>query len=304
MPAFNPIKTTLPKNSLVIKDRLDAIVQEILAVAKDQVAMIILFGSYAKGTWVRDWYVEGHITYSYESDLDILVVTKSPKYRGLKGASFESDLTKRLERKGLRGKTFGAPWVTFVVEPIKYLNQQLERSQYFFSDIKKEGILLYDSGEFTLAEPKDLNSEERRQIAKDDFDQWFPRAIGFIKATNYMLQDNYLNLAAFQLHQATESFYSAILLVFTGYKPRLHDIEKLGSLASNYSDELLKIFPRDTKEQEERFILLKLAYTEARYNKNYKITEEQLVYLIKRVEKLKSITEEICIAWINRQNTH
>jgi predicted nucleotidyltransferase/HEPN domain-containing protein len=297
------MKTTLPKNSLIIKERLDAIVQEILAVAKDQVAMIILFGSYAKGTWVRDWYVEGHITYSYESDLDILVVTKSPKYRGLKGASFESDLTKRLERKGLRGKTFGAPWVTFVVEPIKYLNQQLEKSQYFFSDIKKEGILLYDSGEFTLAEPKDLNSEERKQIAKDDFDQWFPRAIGFIKATNYMLQDNYLNLAAFQLHQATESFYSAILLVFTGYKPRLHDIEKLGSLASNYSDELLKIFPRDTEEQEEKFILLKLAYTEARYNKNYKITEEQLVYLIKRVEKLKSVTEEICIAWINRQNT-
>ena len=298
------MKTSLPENSLVIKDRLDAIVQEILAVAKDQVAMIILFGSYAKGTWVRDWYVEGHITYSYESDLDILVVTKNPKYRGLKGASFESDLTKRLERKGLRGKSFGAPWVTFVVEPIKYLNQQLEKSQYFFSDIKKEGILLYDSGEFTLAEAKDLNWKERRQIAKDDFDQWFPRAIGFIKATNYMLQDNYLNLAAFQLHQATESFYSAILLVFTGYKPRLHDIEKLGSLASNYSDELLKIFPRDTKEQEERFILLKLAYTEARYNKNYKITEEQLVYLIKRVEKLKSITEEICIAWINRQNTH
>ncbi len=297
------MKTTLPKNSLIIKERLDAIVQEILAVARDQVAMIILFGSYAKGTWVRDWYVEGHITYSYESDLDMLVVTKSPKYRGLKGASFESDLTKRLERKGLRGKTFGAPWVTFVVEPIKYLNQQLEKSQYFFSDIKKEGILLYDSGEFTLAEPKDLNSEERRQIAKDDFDQWFPRAIGFIKATNYMLQDNYLNLAAFQLHQATESFYSAILLVFTGYKPRLHDIEKLGSLASNYNNELLKIFPRDTKEQEERFILLKLAYTEARYNKNYKITEEQLVYLIKRVEKLKSVTEEICIAWINRQSS-
>ena len=55
------MKTSLPENSLVIKDRLDAIVQEILAAAKDQIAMIILFGSYAKGTWVRDWYVEGHI---------------------------------------------------------------------------------------------------------------------------------------------------------------------------------------------------------------------------------------------------
>jgi len=293
------MKTSLPENSLVIKDRLDAIVQEILAVARDQISMIILFGSYAKGTWVRDWYVEGHITYSYESDLDILVVTKSPKYRGPKGASFESDLTKRLERKGLRGKSFGAPWVTFVVEPIKYLNQQLEKSQYFFSDIKKEGILLYDSGEFTLAEPKDLNLEERKQIVKDDFDVWFGSGMEFLLGVDFYTKQDLLNKAAFLLHQATESFYSAILLVFTGYKPRLHDIEKLGSLASNYSDELLKIFPRDTKEQEEKFVLLKSAYTEARYNKNYKITEEQLLYLIKRIEKLKSITEEICTRRIN-----
>ncbi len=293
------MKTSLPKNSLIIKDRLDAIVQEILAVAKDQVAMIILFGSYAKGTWVRDWYVEGHITYSYESDLDILVVTKSPKYRGPKGASFESDLTKRLECKGLRGKTFGAPWVTFVVEPIKYLNQQLEKSQYFFSDLKKEGILLYDSGEFTLAEPKDLNQEERKQIAKDDFEVWFGSGAEFLLGVDFYTNKSILNKAAFLLHQATESFYSAILLVFTGYKPRLHDIEKLGSLASNYSDELLKIFPRDTKEQEEIFVLLKSAYTEARYNKNYRITAEQLLYLTKRIEKLKSVTEEICTRRIN-----
>ena len=293
------MKTSLPENSSVIKGRLDAIVQEILAVAKDQVAMIILFGSYAKGTWVRDWYVEGHITYSYESDLDILVVTKSPKYRGTKGASFESDLTKRLERKGLRGKTFGAPWVTFVVEPIKYLNQQLEKSQYFFSDLKKEGILLYNSGEFTLAEPKDLNQEERKQIAKDDLEVWFGSGAEFLLGVDFYTNKSLLNKAAFLLHQATESFYSAILLVFTGYKPRLHDIEKLGSLASNYSDELLKIFPRDTKEQEEIFVLLKSTYTEARYNKNYKITEEQLLYLTKRIEKLKSVTEEICTNRIN-----
>jgi hypothetical protein len=62
---------------------------------------------------------------------------------------------------------------------------------------------------------------------------------------------------------------------------------------------LLKIFPRDTKEQEEIFVLLKSAYTEARYNKNYKITEEQLLYLTKRGEKLKSVTEEICKNRIN-----
>ena len=115
-----------------------------------------------------------------------------------------------------------------------------------------------------------------------------------------MLQNNQLNLAAFQLHQATESLYTAILLVFTGYKGKIHDIETLGSLASNYSDELLKIFPRNTKELDDQFILLKKAYIDARYDKNYKITEEQLLYLISRVEKLKTVTEEICLKWINR----
>ena len=36
---------------------------------------IILFGSYARGTWVEDGYVKDGITYEYKSDFDILVVT-------------------------------------------------------------------------------------------------------------------------------------------------------------------------------------------------------------------------------------
>ena len=35
-------------------------------------------------------------------------------------------------------------------------------------------------------------------------------------------------------------------------------------------------------------------YIEARYNKDYKITSEQLEYLIARVEILKDMTERLC----------
>ncbi|MDR0329989.1 MAG: nucleotidyltransferase [Rickettsia sp.] len=42
------MKTTLPERSLVIKERLETIVQEILAAGKSKIAMIILFGSYAR----------------------------------------------------------------------------------------------------------------------------------------------------------------------------------------------------------------------------------------------------------------
>ena len=50
------MKTTLPPRSLIVQPRLTRVTEEILATAKDKIAMIILFGSYAKGTWVQDWY--------------------------------------------------------------------------------------------------------------------------------------------------------------------------------------------------------------------------------------------------------
>ena len=41
--------------------------------------MIILFGSYARGEWVEDIHTQGHITYEYISDFDILVLTRLKK---------------------------------------------------------------------------------------------------------------------------------------------------------------------------------------------------------------------------------
>ncbi|MCZ6914948.1 MAG: HEPN domain-containing protein [Rickettsia endosymbiont of Ixodes persulcatus] len=56
---------------------------------------------------------------------------------------------------------------------------------------------------------------------------------------------------------------------------------------------------QSSPEQEECFKLLEEAYVKARYDKNYKISKEQLLYLIERVEKLKMITEKICLERIN-----
>lgn len=38
------------------------------------VEMVILFGSYARGSWVEDRYVENGTIYEYRSDYDVLVV--------------------------------------------------------------------------------------------------------------------------------------------------------------------------------------------------------------------------------------
>jgi len=100
--------------------------------------------------------------------------------------------------------------------------------------------------------------------------------------------------AAFQLHQTTESLYSAITLVFINYRFRSHDIEMLGRKAAGYDAEFAKVFPCDTDAHRKAFTLLKKAYIDARYKKDYRITKKQLEYLAERVQLLQRLTKKIC----------
>jgi predicted transcriptional regulator len=47
------------------------------------------------------------------------------------------------------------------------------------------------------------------------------------------------------------------------------------------------------------FKLLKKAYIDARYKKDYRITKKQLEYLAKRVKLLQRLTKKICVAKID-----
>jgi predicted nucleotidyltransferase len=66
----------LPKHK---RDELK-LVTDIILDECPTVLMIVLFGSYARGDWVEDTYVENHITYEYASDFDILVIVRSIKW--------------------------------------------------------------------------------------------------------------------------------------------------------------------------------------------------------------------------------
>ncbi|BFD46022.1 MAG: HEPN domain-containing protein [Rickettsia endosymbiont of Sergentomyia squamirostris] len=292
------MKTTLPDRSLVIKEKLDNIIKEILYVGKSKIAMIILFGSYARGDWVEDIEKIGDISYyKYQSDFDLLLILKNGEYAGYPAINLQHKIENRLGKKFSLDET---PPITLILEPIKLVNRQLEKGQYFFSDIKKEGILLYNSGKFILSEAKELSWQERRPIAEKDYKYWFKKAKDFLLLAHLCLDIEQLNNATFMLHQATESFYNAILLVFTGYKAKSHDILGLGDRARSHHYDIYKIFPHETPEQEECFTLLRNAYVDARYDQDYTINKEQLLYLINRVEELKIVTEKICLERINK----
>jgi len=276
----------LPKHK---RDELK-LVTEIILDECPTVLMIVLFGSYARGDWVEDTYVENHITYEYASDFDLLVIVRSNRIVN------STDTWRRAEARARRFPV--RTWTNLIVESIETVNNALARGHYFFTDIKKEGILLYDTGEFRLARQRRLNPKERRGMAKAHFKEWFTNAKNAYRQYRHAMNDRSYKEAAFNLHQATERFYCAILLVFTNYRPKMHDVEKLTHMVAGFDPALLTVFPQATDEQKKCFDLLRRAYVEARYNPGYKITKAQLEYLAQRVRKLQRLTKKICEARI------
>ncbi len=251
-----------------------------------EIEMIILFGSFARGNWVSHKYTENGRTYEYKSDYDLLVILSDDKKAN--ADSFIFALGDKLN--DLKLSTPVHP----IFHGISFVNSALGEGNYFFDDIKREGIELFNTSRYQLAEKRDLSPAEIAKKAQEDFDQWFSSANDFFDSYQTDFKKEKWKVAAFLLHQATERYYGAVQLVFTGYKPKTHDIEILGGMAKAFNMEFGKVFPKGDLQEMTRFTLLRKAYVDARYKAEYKISKEDLEWLAGRVQLLRDLTERIC----------
>ncbi len=74
--------------------------------------------------------------------------------------------------------------VQTLVVPIHVVNKALEENQYFYSDIKKGGIKLFNSGRYDFASFKGLSPTCRKEIAEADFEEWYSAATEFYAGFN------------------------------------------------------------------------------------------------------------------------
>ncbi len=249
-----------------------------------RILKIILFGSYARGDWVDD--PKG----GYKSDYDLLVVvnhdelTDLPDYWGkaddhlLTAYQITHELT--------------AP-ANFIVHDLADVNKQLKRGRPFFVDIVRDGIALYEAPDHPFEHSEPLSPEDAQVEAQGYFDQWYASAGQYARQADHAIRDGASNVAAFDLHQTAERLYHCVQLVLTLYSPKSHKLNFLRSQAERLAPSLISAWPRETRFEQRSWELLRRAYVDARYSPHYKISDEELAWLVQHVEGLRLQVEAI-----------
>jgi len=269
-------------------NQLTALIREEI----QDVGMIILFGSYAKNTYARHDVTKdyGGGMIEFNSDYDILVVSKKRLGKS------EGNVETRIRERFAEGKEeHEVTKVQLVSESISKLNNALSEGRYFYVDAINEGVLLYDTGEYKLATPQELDYAKIKEIANEYYDEKFLDAIRHFQHFELDYSHPDYKFCAFDLHQVAECLIKTVVLVYALYGHKEHDLKFLLNKSKGYTPELVKVFPRDTAEEKRLFELLRRAYLEARYNKkNFIVTKEDIDALKPKVEQLKQVVEEVC----------
>jgi len=254
-----------------------------------KVQKVILFGSYARGDWVDE------PENGYQSDYDLLIIVSHKDLTDI------ADYWYVAEDKILRDAAIARP-VNIIVHTLEDVNRGLTRGEYFWVDIARDGIVLYELPGVALATPKPLTAADAYKMAKGYFDQWLHSVDVWIErariATSKADDLEWRKSAAFDLHQAAERAYTCFLLVRSQYVPRSHNLKFLRSLAEDKEPRLIDSWPRSTKLDRRRFELAKRAYVEARYSASFEVGTDDLAAITAAIRSLRDTVEAVSREWL------
>jgi predicted nucleotidyltransferase/HEPN domain-containing protein len=254
---------------------------------RGRILKVILYGSHARGGWVD----EPQTAKGYVSDFDLLVIVNQKEWTDR--AAYWTKAEERLIAEHTITRTLRTP-VNFIVHSLQQVNDGLAHGRFFFMDVAKDGIALYESDDTELHQPRPKTPADALAMAREYYEEWFPAAAGMLSTAQFSQQEGRLRDAAFLMHQAAERLYHCVLLVCTFYTPHNHNLAFLRTQAERLDRRLIDAWPRTAHRDRAMFEKLKEAYVKARYSKHYRISMEQLDWLGGRVEKLGQIVQVVC----------
>jgi uncharacterized protein len=247
--------------------------------ATADVERVVLYGSHARGDWVED------PAGGFFSDFDIAVLVASP--------ALAEDEALWADCQDRAREVAGDTPVSLIVHTVDDVRQQFERGSSFFRDVMTEGVALYDAGRVTITVP-DVTPAMHHALAQEAFQRYFDHAAQLYRSFERNLAHGALAIAAFELHQVAETICKAVLVVFTAYLPKLHDLDELGRRCVRACPTLGPLVPQDAPNRKHLAGLLRAAYVDARYSFRFEVSREELEALAGYVSAFRARAKRVC----------
>jgi predicted nucleotidyltransferase/HEPN domain-containing protein len=244
-----------------------------------EVERVILFGSHARGDWLED------PAGGFFSDFDIGVLVASPALA--EDEALWADCQERAR------EVAGDTPVSLIVHTVDDVREQLARGSSFFRDVITEGVALYDAGRVAITVPE-LTPAMHHALAQESFQRYFEHAAQLHRSFECNVAHGSPAIAAFELHQIAEMICKAVLVVFTAYLPKTHDLDELGRRCARACPHLGPLVPCDAPDRERLAALLRAAYVDARYSFGFQISREDLEALGRYVSAFRAHAERAC----------
>src|SRR6185295_15755771 len=90
----------------------------------------------------------------------------------------------------------------FIVHSLHEVNDGLAHGRFFFMDVARDGIAIYQSDDSELAEPKPKTAKQALAMAREYYDEWMPGGAQFLETAQFAIARHWNKKAAFLLHQA------------------------------------------------------------------------------------------------------
>jgi HEPN domain-containing protein len=169
----------------------------------------------------------------------------------------------------------------------------LEDGQPFAIRVRQSATLIYQAEGEKIPITDAPASFAENKPGRKFVDQGMIRAEAFLSGAELFRVQQYNSMAAFMLHQSMEHTLHTLIKAVTGYHAVTHNIDRLLNYASFISPEPVAIFPRETAEDKRVFTLLQKAYSDARYDDQYKISSQDLLIITEKLRRLHALLDKL-----------
>ncbi len=184
--------------------------------------------------------------------------------------------------------TLGYETGTCTIHNYGLLNKLIQNGHLFYHTACIEKNVIYKKSN---AEAFICNDVDRIIAAKLEAEQTFEKgiakAVNFYDGAQHYIEADLNDMAMFMLHQACELTYRCLLNVLRGKDVKCHSPAVLLKHLKRFAPAIVGIFDALEEKELDYLQVLEDAYVKSRYNRNYNIENELLIFLNQKIALLQ-----------------